>query len=54
MIKNIIQLLALSEHYGISEDIDIAKGKYEYTTSWKKAWVKIKRIYYGQKIRSRN
>ena len=54
MIKNIIQLLALSEHYGISEDIDIAKGKYEYTTSWKKTWVKIKRIYYGQKIRSRN
>ena len=54
MIKSIIELLALSEHYGISEDIDIAKGKYEYTTSFKKAWGKIKRIYYGQKIRSRN
>jgi hypothetical protein len=54
MIKSVIELLALSEYYGVSEDIDIAKGKYEYTTSWKKAWVKIKRIYYGEKGRSRN
>ena len=54
MIKNVIDLLALYDYYGVSENIDIAKGKYEYTTSFKTAWGKIKRIYYGQKIRSRN
>ena len=47
MIKNVIELLARDEYYGISEDIEIAKGKYEYITSWKKAWQKIKRLYHG-------
>jgi hypothetical protein len=47
MIKNVIELLARGEHYGISEDIEIAKGKYEYITSWKRAWEKIKRLYHG-------
>ena len=53
MIKNVIDLLALYDYYGISENIDIAKGKYEYITSFKRAWDKIKRIYYGQNIKSR-
>jgi len=47
MIKNVIELLARGEYYGISEDIEIAKGKYEYITSWKRAWQKIKRLYHG-------
>ncbi len=29
MIKNIIALLGLNNFYGLSENIDIAKGKYE-------------------------
>jgi hypothetical protein len=47
MIKNIIDLLEIDEHYGVSENIEIAKGKYEYITSWKRAWEKIKRLYHG-------
>jgi hypothetical protein len=43
MIKNIIDLLAIDEHYNVSERVEIAKGKYEYITSWKRAWQKIKR-----------
>jgi hypothetical protein len=43
MIKNIIDLLEIDEHYSISKNIEIAKGKYEYITSWKRAWEKIKR-----------
>jgi len=43
MIKNIIDLLAIDKHYNISENVEIAKGKYEYITSWKAAWIKIKR-----------
>jgi len=47
MVKNIIDLLEIDEHYGVSENIEIAKGKYEYITSWKRAWEKIKRLYHG-------
>ena len=36
-------MLALDEWYGVSERVEIAKGKYEYITSWKRAWGKIKR-----------
>ena len=49
MIKNVIELLSFNEYYGISENIEIAKGKYEYITSWKRAWEKIKRLYHGKK-----
>jgi hypothetical protein len=43
MIKNIIDLLAMDEYYNISENVEIAKGKYEYINTWKSAWIKIKR-----------
>jgi hypothetical protein len=36
MIKNIIAMLAIDNFYGISENIDIAKGKYVYTSSFRK------------------
>lgn len=36
MIKTIIAMLALDNFYGISENIDIAKGKYAYTKSFRK------------------
>lgn len=43
MIKNILELLALNEHYGQSEVIEIAKGKYKIITSWRQGFEKIKR-----------
>ena len=43
MIKNILDLLALHEHYGQSEVIEIAKGKYQLLTSWKQGFEQIKR-----------
>ena len=43
MIKNILDLLALQEHYGQSENIEIAKGKYKLITTWKQGFEKIKR-----------
>jgi len=43
MIKNIIDLLNTSEYYGVSERVDIAKGKHEIPKSWKDAWGKVKR-----------
>ena len=43
MIKNIIDLLSISEHYGVSEKVDIAKGFYELPNGWKDAFSKIKR-----------
>jgi hypothetical protein len=43
MIKHILDLLALDEFYGQSELIEIAKGKNEIPTTWKKAFKQIKR-----------
>jgi hypothetical protein len=43
MIKNILDLLALQEHYRQSENIEIAKGKYKLITTWKQGFEKIKR-----------
>lgn len=43
MIKNILDLLALHKHYGQSETIEIAKGKYQLVTTWKQGFEKIKR-----------
>jgi hypothetical protein len=43
MIKNILELLALQEHYAQSEIIEIAKGKYKLVTSWKQGFEQVKR-----------
>jgi len=43
MIKNILELLALDEHYCQSENIEIAKGKYQLVTTWKQGFKQIKR-----------
>lgn len=43
MMKNIIDLLNASELYGVSENIEIAKGKYELPKDWKDTFYKIKR-----------
>lgn len=44
MLKNIIQLLQLHEHYAVSENIEIAKGKNELPKSFKKAIPQLKRL----------
>lgn len=46
MISKIIDLLANGNHYGISDRVEIAKGKYEIPYTWKNVWYKIKRYYY--------
>ena len=43
MIKNVIELLSLSDYYGVSERIEIAKGKNELPVDWKDTFTKIKR-----------
>ena len=43
MIKEILNLLMMGDHYGESETIEIAKGKYELPNSWVKGFNQIKR-----------
>ena len=52
MIKQILELLALDAHYGQSENIDIAKGKYSIARTWKDGLKQIKRDW--ETIKSQN
>jgi len=45
MLKQILELLALQEHYNQSENIEIAKGKYQLITTWHQGFEQIKRIW---------
>jgi hypothetical protein len=45
MIKLIIDLLAIGDHYGVSKNVDFAKGVKQYPQSYKQGWSNIKRIY---------
>jgi hypothetical protein len=47
MIELINELLSFNDYYGISKNIDIAKGGNELNTSIKKAWKQNKRKRYG-------
>jgi len=47
MISQVLNILAADDFYGVSDNIEIAKGKYEIVHTWKNAWYKIKRHYYG-------
>jgi hypothetical protein len=49
MIRQIIELLNALPHYKQSENIEIAKGKYELPTSINKGWEQIKRTYQWHK-----
>ena len=49
MINNILQLLAIDEHYAKSELIEIGKGKYEIPKSFKVGFKQIKRLIKWQK-----
>jgi len=50
MITNLVNLLAMQDFHGLSENIEIAKGKYEIPYTWKQGINKIKRIWYARKI----
>jgi len=47
-MKEIIQLLNLYEYYGISERVDIAKGKYSLPYTFSELWNVIKRRMKGK------
>jgi hypothetical protein len=49
MIKSVLELLQLHEWLNCSENIDIAKGKYELPKTFKKATKKIKREWQSRK-----
>ena len=49
MIENILKLLHSSEFYGAGEYTELAKGKNEYTTSFKGLKRKIKRVWLSSK-----
>jgi hypothetical protein len=49
MLKGIIDLLQTGKYYGVSEKVDIAKGKYELPTTWKGTWKLIKRLWLKRK-----
>jgi hypothetical protein len=48
MIKDILQLLTMDDYYGVSEQVDIAKGKYELVDSIKEGYKQGKRIAHGK------
>jgi len=43
MIQQIITMLQFSDHFNVSENVDIAKGKYKLHTSLRKAIKQAKR-----------
>ena len=49
MLKNIIDLLAVDDFYGVSPQVDIAKGRYEFPTSVSSTIKHIKRVWHGSR-----
>lgn len=50
MIKTILDELIRNPHYGVSERVEIAKGKYELIRGWSGFKRKLKRLVkYGKK-----
>ena len=43
MLDKIIEMLKLTNHYGISEEIEIAKGKYKLSNNLKEVYKQEKR-----------
>lgn len=43
MIDNILKMLKISKYYGISENIEIAKGKYKIPNSIKEVFEQARR-----------
>ena len=53
MIANVIKLIQSNDWYDVSEEVEIAKGKYELTDDLKKVKRKLKRRWQGKHIRSK-
>lgn len=51
MIHLIFEMLALTEHYGVSETIEIAKGKYELVDNLADAKKQAKRNKEWQRLK---
>lgn len=49
MIQKCLELLITNNFYNVSENVEIAKGKYEIVTSWLIAKDKIKRVWHTKK-----
>lgn len=49
MISHIMAMLNSLDHYGQSEAIEIAKGKYEYPKTFKDFFKQVKREYKWRK-----
>jgi len=49
MIREIIDLLKTDHFYGVSDRIEIAKGKYEIPLTWKDGLYKINRLWLKRK-----
>lgn len=48
MYKDVIDALRAAPHYGVSERVEIAKGKHELVTGWRVFWRKLKRVRHGR------
>jgi hypothetical protein len=48
IIKTVLDLLPLDDYYGISRNIDIAKGLYKKPSNWSEMKSLVKRAYYGR------
>jgi len=49
MIKNILDLLSLENYYGVSKNIDIAKGYYAIPKSFSDGKKQLKRVIKSKK-----
>ena len=49
MISETIKLLSTNNFYNVSDNVEIAKGKYEIASTWQIAKDKIKRIWHTKK-----
>tara|TARA_Y100001963_G_C6782501_1_gene450765 strand:+ start:969 stop:1118 length:150 start_codon:yes stop_codon:yes gene_type:complete len=49
MIKEIVELLKVDDYYGVSERIDIAKGKYKAKRNMKELKEHFKRVVNGKR-----
>ena len=48
MIKNIIDLLVVRDYYGVSKNVDFAKGSKKIPYTWKQLGKLIKRMWHGR------
>lgn len=47
MIKEVINILATGDFYGVSKDVDFAKGNRKIPYNWKQLKQLIKRMWHG-------